>query len=212
MSKNMFFKNIGKIKLVIFASQFITINMSHFSIYSHGSLAEQISNEIHVSSAKCYQCGKCSAGCPVSTDMDFPPSMVMRLLQTQSATNDEKLLHSYSIWMCVTCEMCYGRCPMEIDIPKIMDLLREKSLNAKKYHPKAKNIVKFHKAFLGSVKNTGRLSEFGLILSYKMSTFNLTQDVGLAPKMMSRGKLHFIPEKIKNRSGISRIFNKTLDK
>jgi heterodisulfide reductase subunit C len=186
--------------------------MSHFNIYAEKSLANDVNHDVHVSAAKCYQCGKCSAGCPVSNDMDFPPSVVMRLLQTQSPENDEKVLRSYSIWMCVTCEMCYGRCPMEIDIPKVMDLMREKSLKENKVHPKAKNIVKFHKAFLGSVKSSGRLSEFGLILNYKMATFNLMQDVGLAPKMIAKGKLHFIPEKIKDTARIASIFNKTINK
>jgi heterodisulfide reductase subunit C len=101
---------------------------------------------------------------------------------------------------------------MEIDIPKVMDFLRQKSLVQGKVNPKAKNIVKFHKAFLDSVSATGRLSEFGLILDYKMRTLNMTQDVGLAPKMIARGKLHFIPERIKDMSMIKKIFNKTIKK
>jgi heterodisulfide reductase subunit C len=183
--------------------------MSH---HKKDNLSQEVLDKIGVSSAKCYQCGKCSAGCPVNSEMDYPPSVVMRMLQTGDPKHEEALLRSYSIWMCVTCEMCYGRCPMEIDIPKVMDYLREKSLLLGKVNPKAKNIVKFHQAFLDSVNITGRLSEFGLILDYKLRTLNMTQDVGLAPKMIARGKLHFIPEKIKGTGTIKKIFNKTLKK
>jgi heterodisulfide reductase subunit C len=186
--------------------------MSGHSIYKENSIAGELQQELHISVAKCYQCGKCSAGCPVNSEMDFPPSVVIRMLQTGDPRHEEKLLRSYSIWMCVTCEMCYGRCPMEIDIPKVMDFLRQKSLELGIVNPKAKNIVKFHKAFLDSVSATGRLSEFGLILDYKMRTLSMTQDVGLAPKMIARGKLHFIPERIKDMSMIKKIFNKTIKK
>lgn len=186
--------------------------MSGHSIYKSGSLANNINHDIHVSVAKCYQCGKCSAGCPVNDEMEFPPSVVLRMLQTEDAKLEDKLLRSYAIWMCLTCEMCYGRCPMEIDIPKIMDYLRQRSLVENKVHPKAKNIVKFHKAFLDSVEYTGRLSELGLIADYKLRTLNLGQDVALAPKMMSRGKLHFIPEFIKDTAALKKIFKKTLKK
>ena len=30
----------------------------------------------------CYQCGKCTAGCVLADDMDYPSSMIMRMLQT----------------------------------------------------------------------------------------------------------------------------------
>lgn len=181
-------------------------------LYKEKSLASDIYLNHGVSVSKCYQCGKCSAGCPVNSEMDFPPSMVLRILQTEESELEEKLLHAYSIWMCVSCEMCYGRCPMEIDIPKIMDSLRQKSLEQNKVNKKARKIVKFYKAFLDSVKYTGRVSEVGIIADYKIRTFDIAQDVNLVPKMISRGKLHFIPEFIKDRLVISRIFKKSINK
>ena len=184
--------------------------MSHTAILTEkDNLAFNIEKDIDVISRKCYQCGKCSAGCPVADEMDLPPSMVMRLLQTEIPENDEKLLRSYSIWLCVTCEMCFGRCPMEIDIPSLMDYLRQKSRSKKMVNPRARNIIAFHKSFLNSIKHTGRLFELGLTLDYKRRSMTLMQDLALAPRMISRGKLHFFPEIIKGKKHIGKIFRKT---
>jgi len=175
----------------------------------NNTLSFEIEKHINVKAQKCYQCGKCTAGCPIAGEMDFPPSMVLRLLQTGSQINDEKILKSNSIWLCLTCEMCLSRCPMEIDIPSMMDYLRQKSMELKKVNPKAKNIIAFHKSFLKSIKNTGRLYELGLVLDYKKQSLNLMQDISLGPKMFSKGKLHIFPEKIKDRKHIAKIFEKT---
>ena len=184
--------------------------MSHTEhLIERNSLAASIEKNVEVQAQKCYQCGKCTAGCPVAEEMDLPPGMVMRLLQTESPANDEKVLKSHTIWLCVTCEMCLSRCPMEIDIPSMMDFLRQKSLSEHKQNPKAKNIIAFHKSFLNSIRYTGRLYELGLILDYKRQSLNMTQDVALGPKMISKGKLHFIPEMIKGTAHMSRIFKKT---
>jgi heterodisulfide reductase subunit C2 len=175
-------------------------------------LSGEISEHIGVQVEKCYQCGKCSAGCPVAGEMDYPPSLLLRMLQTGDKELEQKVLKSYTIWLCVSCEMCYQRCPMEIDIPSMCDFLRTKSLELGLVNSKAKNIVTFHKAFLSSIKGTGRLYELGLIAKYKLGSMNLLQDVELAPGMLSKGKLHFLPEKIKNTAQMKRIFNKTISK
>jgi heterodisulfide reductase subunit C2 len=184
--------------------------MSHSEHHiENNSLASGIEKSVDVHAQKCYQCGKCSAGCPVADEMDLPPSMVMRLLQTEEPANDDRILKSYSIWLCVTCEMCLSRCPMEIDIPSMMDFLRQKSRSEKKVNKKARNIIAFHKSFLHSIRFTGRLFELGLILDYKRQSLNMMQDISLAPKMISRGKLHLFPHIIKGTAQIGRIFKKT---
>ena len=172
-----------------------------------------ISGEIRMDTGvvvnKCYQCGKCSAGCPVASEMDYPPSLVLRMLQTGEPAQMDKVLESMSIWLCVSCEMCVTRCPMEIDIPTLMDHLRQKSVKAKKTHPKAKKIIAFHQSFLDSINYTGRLYEVGLIVDYKMRSGAMMQDVATAPKMLAKGKLSLIPELIHGRKKVAAIFKKT---
>jgi heterodisulfide reductase subunit C len=172
-------------------------------------LGGEVLEHTEVKVSHCYQCGKCSAGCPLSEEMDYPPSVIMRMLQTGNPVLEDKVLRSFSIWVCLTCEMCFARCPMSIDIPKMMDFLRERSINEKKANPKAKEIIAFHKSFLDSIRLTGRLYEIGLFVDYKTRTLRILEDMALAPKMMKRGKLNIIPELIKDRSGIAGIFRKS---
>lgn len=165
--------------------------------------------ETGVNVNKCYQCGKCSAGCPMASEMEYPPSLVLRMLQTNDDKLREKLHRSMTIWLCVNCEMCLTRCPMEIDIPQMMDYLRQQSMDAKLTNPKAKNIISFHKSFLDSIEYTGRLYEVGLVADYKLRSGEMLQDVGVAPKMFLKGKLSLIPEIIEGRKSIGAIFNLT---
>jgi hypothetical protein len=94
---------------------------------------------------------------------------------------------------------------MEIDIPNLMDYMREKAIREKKVNRKSKNILSFHRAFLDSIKYTGRLYEIGLIGGYKLRSFNLIQDMDIAPKMFAKGKLPLIPELVKDKKQMKRI-------
>jgi heterodisulfide reductase subunit C len=175
-------------------------------------LSGKISQITGVNLKECYQCGKCTAGCPVAEHMDLRPSMIMRMLQTGDPSAEDEVIRSKSIWLCLTCETCYSRCPMELDIPKVIDYLRTISYSEGKINRQSRDIVTFHKSFLNSVERNGRLHEMGLVLDYKMHSGNLFQDVLLAPEMYSKGKLHLLPERIKGRKGLARLFKDQLKK
>jgi heterodisulfide reductase subunit C len=144
--------------------------------------------------------------------MDITPSQTLRMLQLEMPDLDEEVLRSSTIWLCLTCEMCYARCPKEIDLPKVMDALRAESLRRKVANPKARDIIAFHRSFLDSIRTCGRLYEILLIVAYKMRTRHLLQDLLLAPKLFVRGKLNPIPELIHGRDHMARIFARAANK
>lgn len=77
---------------------------------------------------QCYQCGKCSAGCPAAFEMDILPSHVIRLAQMGQ---EEELSGVNSYWVCLSCQTCTVRCPRGVDIAKIMEALRLVTLRQK---------------------------------------------------------------------------------
>jgi heterodisulfide reductase subunit C2 len=171
------------------------------------SLSEELLHATGQSVARCYQCGKCSAGCPLATESDHPPSQLIRLLQLRDPALDERAVSSLAIWLCLTCNTCSARCPQEVDLPRIMDFLRERSHERQTIHPQARRIVSFHESFLGTVRHTGRLFELGMIADYKRRSLKLFQDILLAPQLLLRGKLGFLPHRVKNRAEFKRAFD-----
>ena len=184
--------------------------MTHADHTPGTTLAARIRHEFGINLNHCYQCGKCAAGCPVAEDMDLTSCRTLRLLQMDEPAMDRKVLESEGIWLCLACETCSTRCPQEVEVAKIMDFVRTEAVAQGLAHPKSKDILAFHRAFLDSIRVTGRLYEIGLVADYKLRSRHFLKDVALAPKMYVRGKLPLFPHLIKGRDAMKRIFERTL--
>jgi heterodisulfide reductase subunit C len=86
----------------------------------------------------CYQCGKCSAGCPMAKHMDLPPNQMIRYAQLGLM---DDLLASESIWMCVSCLTCNSRCPKGVRIAEVIEVLRQMHLRVRKDHMDVRRIA-----------------------------------------------------------------------
>ncbi len=167
-----------------------------------GSFAERVDLLSGQSLAECYQCIKCSAGCPVASAMDILPHQIIRMIQYGIK---ETVLSSRTIWICASCYTCSVRCPNGIDIAHIMDVLRQISLG-EGFPPGEKNIPEFHSAFLSSVEKTGRVYELGMLARYKLRTGTFMQDMKLGARMFIKGKIKLLPHKIRRLSDVHRMF------
>jgi heterodisulfide reductase subunit C2 len=136
----------------------------------------------------CFQCQKCSAGCPLNFAMDILPNQLFRHIQYG---HEDKVLAAKSIWLCASCHTCSVRCPNSIDIAKVMDTLRSISTRTGAV-PGEKNISLFHKIFLGLTRFTGRTWEPGMGL-YVMQTGGLFGMMGWTKKMFFKGRLGIFP-------------------
>ncbi len=151
----------------------------------------------------CYQCKKCSAGCPVAFAMDLVPHEIMKMVQYGQ---EERVLGCSTIWLCASCETCSTRCPNEIDIAAVMDGLRRLALE--KGGPVAEREVKlFHRSFLNGIKYTGKTNEPVLIGQYKAFSRKLFDDLGLGAVMMARRKIKIVPRMVRDRRSVRRIFD-----
>jgi heterodisulfide reductase subunit C2 len=164
---------------------------------------------------QCYQCGKCTAGCPMSDRMDLMPNQVVRLVQLGQV---DKVVASETIWRCTSCQTCTSRCPRSVDCAGIMDRLRQMSFAGSVVAPAQRRTVLFQKAFLHNIRRNGRLNELELVGEFKTSNFLhdleipfLFKDATLAPRLHACGKLRFNGSKVRDRDLVDRIFNRCMD-
>lgn len=153
----------------------------------------------------CYQCGECTAGCPVAYIGDITPNQVTRLIQLGQ---EDEVLKSSMIWLCVGCETCATRCPRKVELARVMDALRE--IAARRKVPPGEPAVKtFHETFLKSVERGGRTHEVSMLAEYKIRSRKLFSDLLLGAKMFLKGKLALMPKLIRGRDEIKRLFQKS---
>jgi heterodisulfide reductase subunit C len=91
-----------------------------------------------------------------------------------------------------------------------MDAVRREALSQNRITDK--KVAAFNKAFLSGVKNFGRTYEAGLLLQYNTFTGQFFKDAELGLPMFLKGKVSILPEKIKGRDAIKKIFERSQEK
>ena len=167
---------------------------------------EEVNDQIGgVSIQNCYHCRKCTAGCPIAFAMDYNPNAVVKM--TQMGRRDD-VLTSSTIWLCASCETCVTRCPNDVDIARMMDVLREMAIGTG-VETGEKNILKFHEAFLSNIKMGGRINEPMMIALYKLKSGDYFSDLGMGMSMFMKGKIKPISPRTKDMKSVRNIFKST---
>ena len=167
--------------------------------------AGQVEELSGVNINRCYQCLTCTLSCPVLFAMDYLPNQILRMIQLGARS---EVLQSSTIWLCASCETCVTRCPNEIDIPRLMDALRQMSLE-EKVSGKETVIPAFHKIFLRSIRQWGKQYELGMLLELKFRVRDFFSDFGMGIKMLRKGKLSLLPGRVRGYKEIEAFFKKS---
>lgn len=161
----------------------------------------------------CYQCGKCTAGCPRGDAMDMPPTRLMRAAQIGDVLNAAQ---ADSIWRCVSCLTCSARCPKSCNVSGVVDALRQIAMETGAVSPQSVKVAEFQKAFLRNIRRNGRTNEVEMATDFEVRYFfrrfdvmNVVKTGMLGPGMISRGKMHFkLGSPVKDKALVKRIFEK----
>ena len=71
---------------------------------------------------RCMQCGTCSSVCPMNESMDLTPRQAVLMLQHGMV---DEVTESKTPWVCASCHTCEVRCPRGLELPKVMEAVRQ---------------------------------------------------------------------------------------
>ncbi|MDP3182021.1 MAG: 4Fe-4S dicluster domain-containing protein [Desulfobaccales bacterium] len=167
-----------------------------------GFLAAEVIEKSGTDLNRCYQCHACANGCPFIRAMDYPPNLVLRLLQFGMR---EEVLRCKTIWICVGCHTCSSQCPMGIDMAAVMDTLRLMAVEEGVAIAKP-NILDFHEEVLRSLERYGRAHKLGIMWRYKVKTRRWLSDLDVGLKMLAKRKLDLRPSRVQAQEEIGDLF------
>ncbi|OQX61905.1 MAG: hypothetical protein B5M51_06845 [Anaerolinea sp. 4484_236] len=161
------------------------------SITITSDLAKRIQEEIGQNVYLCYQCVKCTSGCPVAEFFDWQPNQIMRAVQLGQ---EDIALESKTIWLCAACQTCTTRCPQGLDIAGIMEFLARESLK-RGIKPQVPAVKAFNQAFLREINIWGRSYEPGIMVEMGLQDpLPLLKDIDIYIAMLKKRKVAFFPD------------------
>ncbi|OPY68590.1 MAG: succinate dehydrogenase iron-sulfur subunit [Syntrophorhabdaceae bacterium PtaU1.Bin034] len=157
----------------------------------------------HIST--CYQCYRCTNGCPALAEMDLYPHKLIRHI---ILGNKEKVVGAKTPWACLQCYTCSVRCPNDIDIAHVLNTLRK--VAAAEGKGTRDDTWVFDKLFLDNVEKHGRLNETEVMIRYKLAKKNLfdMNDAGMGMRMFLKGRMGLKPHNIKSKADLKKMFEK----
>jgi heterodisulfide reductase subunit C len=145
--------------------------------------------------------------------MELKPAQLLRMIQMGQR---EAVLSSPAIWLCVGCDACGTRCPNQIRLGPMFDALRQMALE-EEYAPEP-SVYALHRSFLDSIRMWGRVHEMTMLAEYKMRCLlaspalfldGIVGDMKMGGDLMVKGKLSFIPERVKNVGEVRKLYEGT---
>jgi heterodisulfide reductase subunit C len=162
----------------------------------------------------CFQCRKCTCGCPATFAMDLYPDQVVRLVQLGQR---DKVLASRTIWVCASCETCTTRCPNGVQIAELMDGLKELAIE-RGVRSAQPQIQALHETFVEDVARRGRIFEGMLLPMYwlrsgavddMVNTGRWKDEALMGWRMLVRGRLPLRPRGIKGKKDVRKLLKRT---
>jgi len=93
----------------------------------------------------CYQCGTCTATCPIARFTDvFRPNKVIHLAKL----GIRNVVYSDAVWLCVNCYSCTERCPQGVKVADVMRVLKNLAVEEGV-------IPEYSRQFLANILQTG---------------------------------------------------------
>ena len=175
----------------------------HFLSRIQGETGENLS--------ACYQCERCTNGCPVSHYMDIKPHQVIRYVQLGWR---KELLSSATIWICLSCETCTTYCPNEVGVAETINHLRTMAAQSP-IEPKEKHLAIFHRTFMEQLERFGRVNEFWLMNAYtlkpgvlreKIKSGLMKEEFFLGLDLLKKGRLHVLPQRSREIAKIKALY------
>jgi heterodisulfide reductase subunit C len=140
----------------------------------------------------CFQCGTCTADCPIARFSDFyRPRKLVRMTQLGLK---KRLLSNDVIWLCSTCFTCIDHCPQDVGIASIVRALRNLSVKERDmpvvFKELASNILKTGYAYMIPELRLKKREEQGLPTLPKANLESIAKLFGITgfSKTLERGR------------------------